>query len=450
MSIIRRNIVDDLIQWKSRKNRKPLILRGARQVGKTTVVKELGKTYKQAIFLNLENPADKEFFDGFTDMKTLVDSLFISRNITSDIHDVLVFIDEIQESPQAIQMLRYFYEDIPELHVIAAGSLLEFAFGEVKSFPVGRVEYMYLYPLNFLEFLEGIDHRRAIDEMHIVPVQEHAHQTLLTLFNTYAIIGGMPEIVKQYVEDEQINTLGNIYASIWDTYKRDVEKYAKGNVEKNIIRHIMNTAPFLIEERIKFQNFGNSNYRSREVSEAMRSLMDARILRIIYPTTSTEFPIIPDIRKAPKLQILDTGIVNYTLKVQSSMLSMDDLSEAYKGKIIPHIIFQELISTQTIHDESPHFWVREKRQAQAEVDILLQVHQQLIPVEIKSGATGSLRSLHQYIDQTQQKYAVRVYGGKFIVENTKTPKGTAYTLMNVPYYLGTKLYEYIEWFLESH
>src|SRR5690606_17782266 len=126
--------------------------------------------------------------------------------------------------------------------------------------------------------------------------------------------------------------------------------------------------------------------------------MDAKVLRIIYPTTSTECPIFPDLKKSPKLQLLDTGIVNYTLNIQASMLGMDDLSEAYRGKIIPHIIYQELISIQNIKDEAPHFWVREKKQAQAEVDILLQAQQQLIPVEIKSGSTGSLRSLHQYID----------------------------------------------------
>lgn len=181
----------------------------------------------------------------------------------------------------------------------------------------------------------------------------------------------------------------------------------------------------------------------------MRSLNDAKVLRVIYPTTSTEFPIFPDLKKSPRLQFLDTGIINYTLNIQSDMLGMKDLSEAYKGKIIPHIIYQELISIQAIKDEAPHFWVREKKQSQAEVDILLAVKQQLIPIEIKSGQTGSLKSLHQYIDQTKQKYAVRIYGGNFKVEETQTPSGTPYLLMNIPYYLGTQLYEYIEWFIQQ-
>jgi predicted AAA+ superfamily ATPase len=176
----------------------------------------------------------------------------------------------------------------------------------------------------------------------------------------------------------------------------------------------------------------------------------AKIIRLIYPTTSTDFPIIPDIKKSPRLQFLDTGLVNFTLNIQSKMLGMDDLSDTYKGRIIPHIIYQELISIQQSRNETPHFWVREKKQSNAELDILMSVDQQLIPVEIKSGATGTLRSLHQYIDITKQKYAVRIYGGVFKVEEAVTQSGTPYTLMNLPYYLGTKLPEYLAWFMSKY
>jgi predicted AAA+ superfamily ATPase len=446
---IKRQIIGQLSAWKDKDNRKPLLMRGARQVGKTTVVKEFGKQYDAVILLNLEKEKDKSFFDQFDEVSLLIDALFLSRNINSEFSKTLLFIDEIQESPKAIQMLRYFYEEIPELHVIATGSLLEFALRDIQSFPVGRIEYLYLHPINFLEFLEANDQLLALKEIKQVPIAEFSHQVLMDLFHRYAIVGGMPEIVKHFVVNQKAHELESIYESIWTTYKEDIERYGKNTSERKILRHIMNTAPFLVDERIKFQNFGNSNYRSREVGEALASLNDAKVIRLIYPTTSTSYPIIPDLKKSPRLQFLDTGLVNFTLNIQANMLALEDLSEAYKGRIIPHLITQELISIQTTKNEVPHFWVREKKQSQAEVDLLINVSQQLIPIEIKSGTSGTLKSLHQYIDETKQTHAVRIYGGKFLVEKSTTPKGTPYILMNLPYYLGAMIPEYLKWFLES-
>jgi len=182
----------------------------------------------------------------------------------------LLFIDEIQELPSAIQSLRYFYEEVPSLNVIAAGSLLEFAMKDVKSFPVGRIEFLYLHPLNFHEYLDALQHTAALERLTAIPINEVAHKTLLDLFHRYAIIGGMPEIVRTDIENNNLAELPKMYESIWGTYKNDVEKYATGANERRIIKHIMDTAPLYIDHRIKFQNFGNSNYKSREVGEAMR------------------------------------------------------------------------------------------------------------------------------------------------------------------------------------
>lgn len=446
----KRHIINQLSAWKLKAGRKPLLLRGARQVGKTTVVKEFGKQYDEVILLNLEKEKDKYFFDQFDEVTVLLDALFLSKNSSSSYKNTLLFIDEIQESPKAIQMLRYFYEEIPELDVIATGSLLEFALKEVESFPVGRIEYLYLHPFNFMEFLEADNQLLALKQMNQIPIADFSHSILMDLFHRYAIVGGMPEVVKHFIVNQKAHELDSIYESIWTTYKEDIERYGKNSSERKILRHIMNVAPLLVDERIKFQNFGNSNYQSREVSEALSSLNDAKVIRLIYPTTSTSFPIIPDRKKSPRLQFLDTGLVNFSLNIQSNMLAMEDLSEAYKGRIIPHLITQELISLQTTKNEMPHFWVREKKQSQAEIDLLINVNQQLIPIEIKSGKTGTLKSLHQYIDETQQTHAVRIYGGKFIVEKHETPQGTPYFLMNLPYYLGTKIYDYVNWFLKNH
>lgn len=448
----KRNIYPKLEAWKDSPNRKPLILRGARQVGKTTLVNDFSKSFKNSILLNLEKPTDLRFFEDYKDVTTIKDALFFEYGIPANqINTTLLFIDEIQESPKAIQLLRYFYEEIPDLHVIAAGSLLEFAIKHVQSFPVGRIEFLYLYPLNFSEFLLAINEKQAYEQLNIIPVNNFASTRLLNLFNTYTIIGGMPEIVKTYLINKSIADLPRVYESIWASYKNDVEKYISNETERKVIKHIMSVAHLYLDQRVKFQNFGNSNYRSREVGEAFRNLDAAKIIQLIYPTTDLEAPIKPDIKKSPRLQFLDTGLINYDLKIQGDLLALDNLSQAYKGAIIPHIITQEVLSLNTINNHKPHFWVREKAQASSEVDLVIQFQNKIIPIEIKSGPTGTLKSLHQFIERTNHNYAIRMYAGAFSVEEHQTPNlNKPYKLMNLPYFLGTKLLEYIAYFIKNY
>lgn len=447
-----RHLKSELLAWKKKDKRKPLLLRGARQVGKTTLVNEFSKSYSHYISLNLEKPNDFKYFQDYTDVNALGEAIFINHNIAYSEHsNTLLFIDEIQESPAAIKLLRYFYEDIPDLHVIAAGSLLEHVMGAVTSYPVGRVDYLYLSPLNFLEYLNALGYQIAKEQIDQVPLNPIAHQTLQNLFHEYAIIGGMPEVIRSYLRTKKISDLHNIYESIWKTYKDDIKKYASNTSEARIIKYITDNAFLYIDQRIKFQNFGKSNYRSREVGEAFRNLDDAKIIQLIYPTVDTSLPIKPNLRKSPRLQFLDTGLVNYELKIQAQMLAMKDLNTAYKGAIIPHLIMQEIISLNTINYRKPHFWVRDKSQSSAEVDIVYPYKTMLIPVEVKSGKVGTLKSLHEYIERVDHPYAIRMYAGKFSIEKHKTPKQKKpFFLMNLPYYLGTKLEPYMEYLLTNY
>ena len=213
----------------------------------------------------------------------------------------------------------------------------------------------------------------------------------------------------------------------------------------------MNVAHLYVDQRVKFQNFGNSNYRSREVGEAFRNLNAAQIIQLIYPTTSIEVPVRQDAKKSPRLQFLDTGLINYDLKIQAGLLALNDFSNAYKGAIIPHIIAQEVLSLNTINNPKPHFWVREKAQASAEVDLVMQHQDKLIPIEVKSGPTGTLKSLHEFIERSNHNYAIRMYAGEFSIEEHQTPNmKKKYKLMNMPYYLGTKLPEYIDYFIKNY
>ena len=444
-----RTALQDLIKWKKSKNRKPLILRGARQVGKTTLVNQFSAEYSQYIYLNLERPEHIHFFDSLNTIKEIVESLFLKFELQPNYSKTLLFIDEIQESPKTIALLRYFYEDIPELNVISAGSLLEFSLQHVKSFPVGRVSFMYLFPLNFEEFLNALDKKNAVKAFNQVPISETAQTTLFDLFHLYALVGGMPEVIKRYIQTNSFVGLIEIYDSIWETYKSDVRKYAKSSTEEKVITHIIGSAYNFLDQRVTFQNFGNSNYKSREVGEAFRSLDEAKVIQLIYPSTSVDFPVIPDFRKKPRLQFLDIGLVNHGLNIQHELIGVKDLSTAYKGALIPQLVTQELISTNKFSYHKPNFWVREKKQSSAEVDLVIPFRGLLIPIEIKSGPIGKLRSLHQFMDACPHGYAVRMYAGKFEVHTAKTTNGKEFKLLNLPYFLGLKLNEYLEWFIES-
>lgn len=440
-----------LRKWKEKSYRKPLILRGARQVGKTTLIRDFGKEYEAFIHLNLEKSKDAEYFKKSDDVSEIAYSIFLSNNTSFDKREhTLLFIDEIQEVPKAIQLLRYFYEEIPNLHVIAAGSLLEFALGDVISFPVGRVEFLYLHPFNFREYLIARGKEVILKELDTVPLQKFAESSIMTEFHQYAIIGGMPEIVKNFVETNDVTILPEIYESIWTSYKSDIEKYANSASHRKVLQHVVNSAPTFLDERIKYQNFGKSNYKSREISEAFSDLSSAKVIQLIYPTTSTELPIIPDFKKSPRMQILDTGLVNHSLNIAPKLILQKDLSESYRGALLPHLITQEIISLQTIKAELPNFWVREKSQSSSELDLVLPFENYIIPIEFKSGKIGKLRSLHQFMERTTYKHAVRMYAGTFNVEKVSTPNGKEFYLMNLPYFLGTKIHDYIKYFVENY
>ena len=444
-----RKLYQYLLDWKEKPDHKPLIIRGARQVGKSTLVNEFGKEFKYFISLNLEKSENRRFFNNLERTKDIIEAIFLSSGTPMTGEPTLIFLDEIQESPKAVNQLRYFFEDFHELHIIAAGSLLEFAMKKVPSFPVGRVEQIVLHPFDFEEFLLATGKQNVLYELDKIPVKNYAHETLIELFNLYAIIGGMPEVIKRYVEEKSVINLGDIYSNLWQSYRDDIEKYASNSTERKIIKHIIDTAP-AEKERITLAGFGNSSYRSREVGEALRALDMARIIQLIYPTASVEPPAIPDLKRKPRLQFLDTGLLNYSLGHQSEMIGLKDLNGFCRGRIIQHLTAQQLQAQSHSTLFKPLFWVREKANSNAEVDLLHQYNKFLIPVEVKAGGHGMLRSLHQFVERSKHKYAVRLLANNCSVEKIKTPSGISYLLMNIPYYASTKINQYVQWFVENN
>ncbi|MEA3447709.1 MAG: AAA family ATPase [Bacteroidota bacterium] len=444
---LKRSAYQKLLNWKNSDIRKPLLIRGARQVGKTSLVRMFSKEFTYYAELNLEKSSDRKYFET-DDTHKLINGIFLKNDIIDDGKPVLIFIDEIQACPTAIKQLRFIYEQRPDIYVIAAGSLLEFALKEIPHFPVGRIQYLYLFPMNFSEFLFARGNKALSEAYHSVPVPEYAHDTLLAEFHEYAMIGGMPEIVAVYLQKKNLTLLKELFSGLWQSYKDDVEKYASNNTQRQVIRHAIDTAPYE-HGRIKFEKFGKSNYRSREMGEAFRALDMARIIRLIYPTNDTEPPLHRNFNKRPRLQFLDIGLLINALNMHYELINITDLNNVAKGRIIEQLLAQEIISIYQEESYTPCFWVREKANSSAELDLVYQYKDMILPVEMKSGKQGRLRSLHQFVELSPHPYAIRLYAGEFNIEKAKTPSGKDYMLMNLPYYLAGKLPEYVTYFIQK-
>lgn len=444
--MFKRQLLQELDKWRLQERRKPLVIRGARQVGKTTLVNQFAIQYDQYIYLNLELAEDKEPFEKFTSIENLVNTLFFLKNKTlAKKNNTLIFIDEIQEVPKALNTLRYFFESVSEISVIAAGSMLETLFDKNISFPIGRVEYLVIRPVSFPEFLSALGETAALEQLQQIPLATFAHSKLLGLFHTYALIGGMPEIVQHYATNKDLVALAPIYDSLISGYLEDVEKYASSNSQVLHIRHCIQSSFAQAGKRIKFEGFGNSSYRSREMGESLRTLEKALLLHLIYPSTTATLPIVPNIKKSPRLQILDSGLLNYFVGIQKEILGSIDLNSIYQGTLIEHLIGQELLAFQYNALSALHFWVKEKKESTAEVDYIFPFDGLIIPIEVKSGKVGTLKSLHSFMDLAPHDMAIRLYAGELKITEAITQNGKKYQLLNLPYYLASQIEKYISW-----
>ncbi len=450
MKLFNRKIILLLRQWANSPDRKPLILRGARQVGKTTAINIFSKEFDQYIYLDMEKTEESALFKRNLSVYELLQSIYLHKNISPKKGRMLLFIDEIQNSPEAVSILRYFYEEIPDLFVIAAGSLFEIMITSKQiSFPVGRIEFLYLYPLTFEEFLIAMDEENALQLMKSIPLPEYSFNKLMKLFHTFTLVGGMPEIVAKYRQTQKITDLNSIFESLFTAYSDDISKYAKNESMRNILKHCIESAPYEAGKRIIFAGFGKSNYRSREIGEALRTLERAKILYLLYPAVSTEIPILPNKKKSPRLQFFDTGILNFRAGLQKFYYEFDNLHSFYKGILAEHIVGQEFLALDSSTSINPVFWTREKKQSSAEIDFILQFERYVIPVEVKSGTTGTLRSIHQFMNRCDHPYAIRLYSGPLKIDKTKTPEGSNFFLLNMPYFLAGKVSHYLGWFMQE-
>lgn len=435
--MIHRQLIDDLTEWSKRENHKPLVLRGARQVGKTTLIDEFSKQYDCYIKLNLEQSADAMAFSISDNVSEIFQYLCLQRKIVIDKNKrTLLFIDEIQNEPKAVGLLRYFYEEMPWLHIIAAGSRLQTLIKQRISFPVGRVEYMSLRPCSFLEFLNATGNEPLAEMIRRLDVSPIYHDMLISLFNRYTLVGGMPEELVEYAAHEDVTRLSPIYRSLLNGYNEDVEKYAKNTNQVNIIRHLLTHGWAEAGQTITFNRFGGSNYTSKEVHEALEVLQKAFLLNLDYPITTVKAPTIPALTRQPKLIWLDSGIMNFSVDIQTEYLQNRSLLDVWKGHAAEQIVAQELrIVLDRNYRNEQFFWVRDKKGATAKVDFVWQHHASIFPIEVKSGTNAHLRSLHSFMDTADSTdIAVRVWPGKYGVDEVTTPNGKTFRLLNIPFY----------------
>lgn len=446
--MFQRRILNELQEWRLSKWRKPLIVRGARQVGKTTAIHAFGKQFKQYIYLNLEKGRDAALFQKEYDIQELVTRIFLEKKMSiQKMEDTLLFIDEVQEMPEMLNKLRYFKEDFPELCVITAGSMLETIMGKSLHFPVGRVEFKVLRPFNFEEYLLAMDMDQHHDAFHTVPLPNYAQDSLFDAFHTFAIIGGMPEVVKVYQETKDLTALKKIYDGLIQSYFHDAERYVKNDQQLQLIKYAIPQAMKMAGLRASFQKFGQNNYTSKAIAEVIRDLEKTHLIQLIYPTTSPTIPIIQDHQKTPRFQFLDTGMVNHFLGAQKDLLGSIKMQQEYQGRMIEHWVGQEMLSNQTLSLSQLNFWIRNKKQSEAELDYIFNYNGHLIPIEVKSGPTGKLKSLHIFMDQSPIALAVRFYDGKINIDEITSPKGKNFTLLSLPYYLASKIEDYLKWIL---
>lgn len=438
--MFKRKILEKLEEWKNADRHKPLILRGARQVGKTTIVNEFGSQFENYLYFNMERNENVRLFEMDISIDDLITMLFASLGKVKNEGKTLIFIDEIQNSPKTIALLRYFYEQRPDLYVIAAGSLLENLIDVKVSFPVGRVQYLALRPCSFYEFLGAINKN---DLLAILSQKSEFtvafHEQLMHQFNLYTIIGGMPEAVQMYAEKNDVVAIEDVYETLVQAYKDDAEKYVVGNKLTDTVRFILSYGWAFSGETITLGNFANSGYKSREVGEAFRLLEKAMLLELVYPVSSTQLPIIPETRRMPKLIWFDTGLVNYQAGVRSEIIGSTEMVDAWRGHIAEQITAQELLALDDRVGQHRVFWAKPNNGA--EVDFVISHDSRLYPIEVKSGTNSHLRSLQVFMDNSSIDIAIRIWSKPFSVDEIKTVNGKSFKLINLPFYLIGRIHD---------
>lgn len=380
------------------------------------VIKFGKKHFDHFVHINLEKTEHSRLFpEGTTlgDFEKTVNLVF-GQSLT--VGKTLIFIDEIQEAPHLLKLLRFFYEDRPELHVIAAGSLFEVRLkAEALPFPVGRVEYAFLGPVDFFEFLGATGEEKLLDYLTSFDFREKippgAHEKLISVFSDYALVGGMPEAVKVYAADHDMAKVNAVYSNLFTSFKDDVYKYA--SLEKSkYVGFVLEQAPMFAGLAVTYEKFGGSAYRSREMHLAFDLLEKAMLLKQVRATKSQGLPLVPKQKKPAKLIFLDAGLVNFQMGIQNELVKAGDLTDFFQGRIAEQIVGQQLLASFMSQAPELFYWYKGEK-SEAEVDFCLAGGGAAIGIEVKSGKRGRMKSAKEFVRTTRGGKIIRIYSGEF-------------------------------------
>ena len=433
-----RELYNELLSWKNRDPRKPLIVRGARQVGKTYIIKKFGeKEYNQHIFLNFEkDPKLDEIFNKGLDPEIILKEIGFLFGKKIDKNSTLIFFDEIQASERALKSLKYFFEEAPEYHIIAAGSLLGIAVNKKRSFPVGKVTFLEMYPMSFGEYLEAAGEKMLKDRISEITkaeaLPEIIHEKLLNHFKLYLFLGGMPEVVKSYLDYQDVAKARHIQIDIIKAYENDFSKYtSRAQTIKNT--EVWNSIPNqLAKENKKFKYSDVKNKaRASSYELAIDWLKKTGLINLAYNLSTAKLPLLGYASDSMfKIYLLDTGLLGAKLNLKSkSIVNPNELFKLYNGAFIENFVAMELSRTE---DRKLFYWTSAGK---AEVDFVIQYNEDIYPIEVKSGTSRNLKSLRSYETRYHPKKIIRTSPRNYYEKDG---------FINIPLYAIASVYNFLE------
>lgn len=442
-----RYLLQNLIEWMNNPRRKPLIIRGPRQVGKSYLIEKFGKDYfKQQVTINFElQPHLKRCFLD-PDPEQIINQLELTLAIRiNEEPSTLLFLDEIQECPEAIVALRYFKEKKNSLLVIAAGSLLEFTLEKAEyQMPVGRVQYLYLRPLSFDEYLNARGFTQMITYLQNITladtIPDAVHEQLIKLLREYIIIGGMPEVVAEYLATNRLQACQNIQESLLLTFRDDFGKYAS-HTQRRYLQIVFERAPLLVGENFNFSKI-DASLRARELKPALECLIMAGLIQLIYQTSASGLPLITTRHdERYKLHFIDVGLMTKSSRIPADILLQEDFFALNRGSTMEQLVGQELLAYTPAEEQGAlYYWNRDKKHSTAEVDYIIAVDNHVIPVEVKAGATGRLKSLQVFMQEKKSPLGVKISLDKLAMTNN---------ILSVPAYMISSLPRLVRQVLNS-
>ena len=415
MQYLSRKIDIALKQWKDKTQRKPVMLRGTRQIGKTTVVRNLGKSFRYFLEINFENKdhaSAKTVFSKHSDPKIICSELSALFGIPIVISETLLFLDEIQNCPDAISSLRYFFEQMPDLHVIAAGSLLEFALEEIPSFGVGRIDSMFMYPFSFSEFLSAAGYEawtKIIDEAVLEkPVSDAIHEKILEQLKIFLIVGGMPEVVVEFIRTRDFLQCQRILNSLLVSFRDDFAKYKK-RIPAARINEVFSSVAQQAEGKFIYEHV-SQNLNNEQVKKSLDLLLMAGLCYQVTHSSADGIPLGAGInQKYRRIIPFDSGIYQRILNFNiSDILLSDDFDAINKGAVAEIFVGCELKKNTSCYSNNELYcWVREKKSSNAQIDYVVQAGEKILPVEVKSGKQGKMQSMWLFLEEKKLEFGIR-------------------------------------------